>query len=213
MSKIEVEYRGILNKKKFGELNDFLKKNGKFIEEKDRLSLIYFPRGKETFKISKSPIDIRLRITNKKTELVLKYGKSSGNDARKEFSFPMDSNKFEEAAEFLLILGYYYGVLQATKTYLYMHKGIEFALVDVPKFGYYFEAEILIDRKSVKNADKKIMSVCDELDLDVLNNKDFWKFLGDLSDRPGFRFNFKKQRFSDIKRRFIKPVPNYQNMR
>jgi len=164
---------------------------------------IYSPRGKETSKISKNPIDLRLRITNKKTELVLKYGKSSGNDARKEFSFPMDSKKFEETAEFLFMLGYYYGVLQTTKSYLYMYKGIEFALVDVPKFGYYFEAEILTDSKSVKNADKKIMSVCDKLGLDVLNDKDFWKFLENLSNRPGFRFNFKKQKFSDIKKRFI----------
>lgn len=203
MSKIEVEYRGVLTKKKFNELNVFLGKNGKFIGEKDRLSLIYFPRGKESSKISKSPTDLRLRITNKKTELVLKYGKSSGNDARKEFSFPMESEQFEEMTEFLFILGYYYGVLQATKSYLYMYKGIEFTLVEVPGFGYYFEAEILTDSKSVKNADKKIMSVCDELGLSVLNDRDFWKFLEDLSDRPGFRFNLKKKRFSDIKKRFI----------
>ena len=29
------------------------------------------------------------------------------------------------------------------------------------------------------------------------------KFLQDLNDRPGFRFNFKKQKFSDLKRRFM----------
>jgi adenylate cyclase class IV len=203
MSKIEVEYRGILNKKKFGELNVFLKKNGKFIEERDRFSLIYFPRGKEKFKVSRSPLDLRVRITNKKPELVLKYGKSSGNDARKEFSFPVESDQFEEMTEFLFILGYYYGVLQATKSYFYMYEGIEFALVDVPGFGYYFEAEILTGSKSVKNADKKIMSACDELGLDVLNDRDFWKLLEDLSDRPGFRFNLKNQKFSDIRKRFV----------
>jgi len=205
MAQIEVEHRGILTKKKFDELKLFLKKNGKFIQEKDRFSVIYFPPGKETFqvnKISKSPIDLRVRITNKKTEMVLKYGISSGSDARKEFFFPVDSNKFEEAIEFLFILGFYYGVLQATKSYLYKYKGVEIVLVDVPKFGYYFEAEILTETKSIKAANSKIISACKELGLDILSDKDFWKLLQSLNDRPGMRFNFKKQKFLDIKKRF-----------
>lgn len=100
MAQIEIEHRGVLTKRKFDELKIFLKEKGKFIKEQDRFSVIYFPRGKESFKISKNPIDLRVRITNKKAELVLKYGKSSGADARKEFSFPIDSEKFEEATEF-----------------------------------------------------------------------------------------------------------------
>ena len=52
MAKIEVEHRGTLTNKKFNELKLFLKKNGEFIQEKDRFSVIYFPRGKETYKIN-----------------------------------------------------------------------------------------------------------------------------------------------------------------
>lgn len=202
MAKIEVEHRGLLTEEKFSAVNKFLKKNGKFLGEKDRFSVIYSPRGKETLRVVRSPIDLKLRITNKESELVLKYGRWSGNDARKEFLFPIDSSKFEEMAEFLKILGYYYGVLQATKTYLYMYKGIEFAVVKVPNWGYYFEAEIAIEKEKVKSANEKIMSVCRELNLDVLNDRDFLKLLESLNERPGFRFNFKKERFSDIKKRF-----------
>lgn len=203
MVKVEVEHRGLLTEKKFSELNKFLKKNGKFLGEKDRFSVIYSSRGKETFKLGRSKIDLKLRITNKKTELVLKYGRWSGKDARKEFLFPIDSSKFEEMTEFLKILGYYYGVLQATKTYFYLYKGIEFSVVKVPNWGYYFEAEILTDSDSVKKANKKIMSVCKKFDLSVLNDKDFRKLLENLNERPGFRFNFKNQNFSEIKKRFI----------
>ena len=39
---IEVEHRGLLTKEKFQKIKDFLDKNAKFIEEKDRFSLIYF---------------------------------------------------------------------------------------------------------------------------------------------------------------------------
>lgn len=202
MANIEVEFRGVLTKEKFKKLSDFLKEKGEFIKEKDRFSVIYFPRGKERLKVSKSPLDLRVRITNKKSEIVLKYGKSSGNDARKEFSFPVDSEKFEETTEFFKILGFYYGVLQATKTYVYMYNDIEFALIDVPGWGYYFEAEILTDTKSVGDANKKITTTMEELSLEVLNEKDFYKLLEDLSNRPGFRFNFKKETFSDVKKRF-----------
>lgn len=205
MAKVEVEHRGYLTEEKFNELNKFFKKNGKYLGKQDRFSIIYSPsRGKETFKLNRSPIDLKVRITNKKTELVLKYGKWSGNDARREFLFPIDSKKFDEIIEFLFILGFYYGVLQATKTYIYKYKGIEVALVKVPGWGYYFEAEVVADVDLVANANKKITSVCQELNSNVLNDKDFCRLLDDLNNRPGFRFNFKKQKFSDIKKRFIK---------
>ncbi len=184
MAKIEVEYRGVLTKEKFQKLSAFLKEKGEFVKEKDRFSVIYFPRGKERLKVS--------------------------NDARKEFSFPVESEKFEEVTEFLKIVGFYYGVLQATKTYVYMYEDIEFALVEVPGWGYYFEAEILTKANAIKNANKKIKSVCGEFGLDILNDKDFYKLLEDLSNRPGFRFNFKKEAFSDIKKRFITGCPKTQ---
>jgi len=203
MSKVEVEHRGRLTEKKFKELKEFLKRKGKFIGTKNRFSVIYSPsRGKESFKLNRSPVDLKVRITNKKAELVLKYGKWSGNDARKEFLFPIDSKKFGEMIEFLLILGFYYGVLQATKTHLYLYKGIEFALVKVPNWGYYFEAEIETKPDNVKKANKKITKKCEKLGIGVLTDRDFCTLLESLNNRQGYRFNFKKQRFSGIKKRF-----------
>lgn len=200
---IEVEYRGILTKEKFDSIKQFLEKKGKFIKEKDRFSVIYFPRGKERLGVPKSPLDLRVRITNKKSEIVMKYGKSSGADARKEFSFPIASEQFEEAMEFLFILGFYYGVLQATKTYMYKYQGIEFAVVHAPAFGYYyFEAEILANNQSIESSNQKIMSAIKDLDLDILSEKDFYKWLGELSSKPEFRFNFKKEKFSDLIKKF-----------
>lgn len=205
MAKIEVEHRGHLTQKQFRELSKFLKKNGKFLGEKDRFSVIYFAHGeKENFNLNQdNPIDLRVRITNKKTELVLKYGKWGGRDTRKEFIFSVGYEKFEELVEFLHILGFYYGGLQATNTRVYVYKNVEIALVKVPNWGYYFEAEIVTNPRLVKADDKKIISVCKELGLSVLNDEEFCKLCESLNNRPGFRFNFKKQKFSDIKKRFI----------
>lgn len=204
MAKIEVEHRGLLDRKRFSEINKFLKRNGKFLGEKDRFSIIYLVHGGKVnfYLIEGDRIDLRLRITNKKSELVLKYGKWGGKDARKEFLFSFDSKKFDEMVEFLKILGFYYGFFNATKTYLYLYEGIEFALVKVPDLGYYFEAEINVNPESVASADSKIISACKGLDLSVLNYKDFVKLCESLNKRPGFKFNFKKQKFSDIRKRF-----------
>lgn len=203
MAKVEVEHRGYLTEKKFKELNIFLKRNGKFLSKRDRFSVIYNPRGKERLDLVRSPIDLKIRITNKKTELVLKYGKWSGNDARKEFLFPIESKKFGEMIEFLDALGFYYGALQATKTFLFKYKGAEIALVKVPGWGYYFEVEVLTDSDLVDKANKKIADLCKALGIEVVNNEGFLKLCESLNERPGFRFNFKKQKFSDIKKRFV----------
>lgn len=206
LPKIEVEHRGILTGKKFKELNRFLEKNGKFLGKKDRFSIIYFVSKKEIKKITEMksvPIDLKLRITNKKTELVLKYGKWGGKDARKEFCFPVNSDKFNEMVEFLKILGFYHGVLNATRTYFYKYKGVEFSLVRVPNWGYYFEAEMMVNKGDVKKTNEKIVAECKKLGLEIFNDNALCKLLDDLNNRKGYRFNFKKQNFSDIKKRFI----------
>jgi len=99
-------------------------------------------------------------------------------------------------------LGYYYGVLQATTTYVYLYKGIEFALVRVPRWGYYFEAEIDTTPAKVKKANEKIKAVCDELGISVVSDREFCQLLTSLNNRPGYRFSFRKQKFADIKKRF-----------
>jgi adenylate cyclase class IV len=204
MNKREVEHRGYLEKEKFEELNKFLNKNGKFLGFKKRFSIIYSQnKENESNKLCHSPIDLKLRITNKKAELVLKYGKWSGNDARKEFLFPIELKKFEEMIEFLQILGHYHGVLQATNTFLYKYNGIDFSLVEVPGWGYYFEGEIITYQNKIKKANEKIKKECQKLDIDILNHKNFCELLSSLNKRPGFRFNFKKEKFSKIKESFI----------
>ncbi len=76
-------------------------------------------------------------------------------------------------------------------------------MVYAPIFGdYYFEAEILTDSGSVDSANQKIMSVIKDLDLNFLSEKEFYKWLDELSSKPEFRFNFKKEKFSDMRKRF-----------
>lgn len=204
MEKVEVEHRGLLTKEKFDELSLLLKEKGKFFGEKKRFSLIFSPsREEESYELNRSPIDLKVRITNGKVELVLKYGSWSGNDARKEFLFSIEPKKMEEIVEFLFILGYYFRVLQATTTKLYLYNEVEFALVKVPGWGYYFEAEIATNSNEIEKGNKKIIKECQKLGIAALDDKNFCKMLDDLNNRPGHRFNLKKEKFFDIKKRFI----------
>ncbi len=203
MSKIEVEHRGALNEDKFQELKTFFEKEGELLGVSDRFSVIYSQREDDQVKeVYEHPVDLKVRITNGKGELVLKYGKWSGSDARKEFLFPIEKEKFDEMIEFLKILGHYHGVLQATKTHLYRYRGVDFSLVDVPGWGYYFEAEVVTNPEDIKKANEKITKECENLGIEALDHKRFCKLLESLNDRPGHRFNLKKQDFSEIKKRF-----------
>lgn len=204
--KVEIEHRGILTNEKFKQLNKFFQTKGKFLGKKKRFSVIYFLTNKKIKKIEElknEKIDLRIRITNKKTELVMKYGKWGATEARREFLFLIKSEQFDQMIEFLKILGFYQGVLNATETYLYKYRGIDFALVKVPSWGYYFEAEIMGEKRQIKKLNEKILTESKKLGLEIFTNNALCQLLDQLNNRKGFRFNFKKEKFLDIKKRFI----------
>ncbi|PIP19097.1 hypothetical protein COY23_00125 [bacterium (Candidatus Torokbacteria) CG_4_10_14_0_2_um_filter_35_8] len=203
MPKIEVEHRGLLSKEKFEELKSFFSKKGKFSGEKKRFTLLYSTKHISKVKYWKDdPIDLKLRITNKKAELIMKYGRFSGKDSRKEFVFEIDSDKFDEMVEFLKILGFNKGKLHDTHSYIYMYKGVEFALVEIPKWGYYFEAEILTSKKKIDEASQKIENLCRELRIEAMGQNKFYEVIDELNNREGYRFDLRKQKFSEIQERF-----------
>ena len=76
---IEVEVRGKIKQ----DFNSVLKKfhdKTKFIKEKNRFSLIYFRGDKvrNVAEIKDEEVDLKLRATNKKAEMAIKYGKWGG---------------------------------------------------------------------------------------------------------------------------------------
>ena len=78
---IEVEIRGPLTKREYLNLERFLKKNGRFVQKKDRVLIDYSSESLES-----RENDIRLRVTNKIPEIVIKTGKLGGSDERREIS-------------------------------------------------------------------------------------------------------------------------------
>ncbi|MBS3140595.1 CYTH domain-containing protein [Candidatus Woesearchaeota archaeon] len=205
MKNIEVEVRGPLNESELKEAKAFFDKNAKFIKEKDRLTLLYFRGDKIPKDVSEyhgEKVDLRLRVTNKKAEMIIKYGSWSGSDSRKEISLQIDLNKFEEAIEFLKNLGWHVCVAYSTKTHVYEYKEIEFALVDILNLkDNYFEAEIMAhENEDINKIKQDLIKLCKEIGLREYKGNEFEKQCNDINYICPLDFN--KDSFSDLKKKF-----------
>ena len=200
----EVEFIGSLIKEKFTELKHIFEKEGTFKKQKERLSFMYFrdkiPKDME--EIKDEPVDLRFRITNKEPEIVLKYGTFSGSHARREISLPLKADEPEKYIEFLSLLGWNICVTYATKTLVYMYKGIEFSLVEIKDYGYNFEAEILTNKDKAGEAKKKISQELVQLELKPFDETGLNKQCNAINNQKDLQFDFSKQSFKEIKSKF-----------
>ena len=85
---LEVEFIGSLFKPKFNELKKFFELEGAIKNAKKRISFMYFRDKipKEFSELKNEDLDLRIRITNKNPELILKKGLFTGSHSRKEIS-------------------------------------------------------------------------------------------------------------------------------
>lgn len=205
MAKFEIEQRGRLSQNKFDELTKFFTKEGKKLDQKNRISLIWCTAKEKIAEVKDEEIDLRLRVTNGKGEVVLKHGKWGGKENRKEYSFAVENfDKFWDYLEFVRILGYHNFLLTQTVKNDFEYKGVEFSLVEVPGWGYYFEAEILADEAEIEQAHKKIEEVVDLVGLETIDQAGYHELLDSINNRPGGRLDLDTVDFEALEKRFKK---------
>jgi adenylate cyclase class IV len=199
---IEVEIRGKIDD--FEKTLEKFHKTAKFIKEKDRFSLIYF-RGKvadDVSNIKEEKVDLRVRVTNKKAELVMKYGEWGGSDSREEILIPLSLESFDSSVEFLKCLDWNCGIVMATKTFVFDYKGIEFALVKSKSLNYFEAEKITKYQKKSKEIIKEIKEVCKEFGLETFTNEQFADAVNQMNNTPRAKFDLTKQNFKDIKEEY-----------
>lgn len=202
MAQIEVEVRG--ETKDFGKTLAEFRKKAKFIEEKDRLTLAYFKGdlAKDVREVKNEKVDLRLRITNKKAEIILKYGDWGAKDKRKELSVPIALDDFDEAVEILRILDWSKCLIAASKTLVFDYKGIEFALVTQSNKHHYFEAEKIAEKeKDAEKMHKEIEAACKEFNLAPHNQEEFYDRLNRMN-KDVLIVDFKKDDWLELKKNF-----------
>lgn len=191
---IEIELRGSLSEKEYIRLENFLKQKGSFKLNKERILIDY-----STFIPSEGlegrTNDIRLRVTNKIPEIVVKIGKFGGAENRKEISVLGNQGDFDKLVQVFAVLGLKKGMLCVRKSRVYMYKKIEFTLVQVPGHSFYFEAEKLISPEEDKEkAQEEIKRVCRELELELFDDKDLFAYIKKLNEEANEIFDYENYR-------------------
>lgn len=199
---IEVELRGPLSKDKFTEIEAFLKKYGRFKQANNRV-LIDYSVFSEKEGISGRLRDIRLRVTNRIPEIIIKIGRYGGNNTRKELSVLTKSGEFDKLVQIFAVLGFKKGIQCIRDIKVYDYKGIEFSLVTVPGHSYYFEAEKLIHKnEDSEDVRRLIKEECKRLKLTFFNDKTYFEYIDKLNKEVNEIFDFKNYKEGYFKKRF-----------
>lgn len=195
---IEVELRGPISKEDIKKIEQFFSQNGVLKAIKDRVLIDYTTEG-----IEERKKDIRLRATNGISEIIIKLGKWGGEETRKEISVITGKGEFDKLVQVFGIIGLIKGVLCVRKSKVYDYKGIEFAFVEVPNHSFYFEAEKLIgDNDSKESAIKEIREVCQELNLSLFGEEEFFNYVQILNNEVNEIFDFNNYHENYFKDRF-----------
>jgi len=202
MASIEVEIRGKIED--FDKVLGEFRKKAKFIREKKRISFIYFRNEvvKDVKEIKEEKVDLRARITDRKAELIMKYGDWGGSDSRREISLPIEIENFEEAIDFLRFLGWDRGVVIPTETFVFDYEGVEFALVKNSHFKYFEAEEIVDNQKKVESVNKHLLTICREFNLKPFKEEEFIHQINTLNNIKENQFDFSKQSFSLFRKMF-----------
>jgi adenylate cyclase class IV len=199
---IEVELRGSLPPEKFRAVKRFLAREGRLVAKKNRVLIDYstFIKGQGIKDRNK---DIRLRVTNRVPEIIVKLGRWGGSEKREELSVTTKPGTFDLLVKIFAALGYERGMLAVRKTFAYVYKGIEFALVEVPGHSYYYEAEIMVaSTGDAERAREKMEKVCGELGLTIYTADQFFAYIKELNDGVNEVFDFKDYKKNLFKKRF-----------
>lgn len=181
MPKYEVELRGMLKNKEKKDLERFLVKNGKLVK-KYRRTLWCFEKSWG------EGLDLRIKNTNGEYIFSLKTG-NPGKADRREISIPISKNKTKEAFDFLKLLGYKKGMKAKRNAQIYKYDGIEWAIIEIPKHGYYFEAEKMVSEKdNAPKAEKEIRETCQQLGLKIFTAKETMDYIAHLDRVANAKF-------------------------
>lgn len=164
---IEVELRGPLTPEAYAAFREYLVEHGSLIAKQDRLLLDFstFTEG-----VAERTLDVRVRVTNGKVEMVVKRGAFGGTSREEASLFPADN--LASTLRFMSLLGYTKAVVCNRGIERFQIGEIEIALQDVRSYASpgsiysrFFEAEIMATPESKDTAVETIRTFLKERSL------------------------------------------------
>lgn len=201
LKNIEVELRGPLNEEEYENILKILKAKGELVKQQTRLLLDYstFLEG-----IGERKLDVRVRITNKKVEIVVKKGRFGGTSREEACLFPED-NDLKNTLKIMSLLGYTKAVACDREIERYMIDEIEFAIQDVKNFNNngavhsrFFEAEIMSDEEGKDLAVKKIRTFLESYNLKEFSETDWNDYVAKINNEANGVFDYEKDNLETI---------------
>lgn len=187
MSKhIEVELRGRLAEVQYAELRDFLEKNGVHTESQDREMLLLRDYPGFSHDFATREVDIRLRNTNGKCEIMLKKKVGEGeNVSREEISLGLTDTTLDTARTVLRALGCKEARWMHRLKDVYTYDGVEWSLVTAPPSDIrYFEVEVVVESEAdIPAARAKVEAQASDLGLTILDEAGSRALIGELNEK------------------------------
>jgi adenylate cyclase class IV len=199
---IEVELRGPLNNESYFTLLNLLKSKGSFVSKQNRFLLDYstFLEG-----IGERKLDVRIRVTNGKVEIIIKKGKFGGT-SREEVSIFPEGGNFDSSLKLMSLLGYNKAVACNRGIERYLFDGVEFAIQDVNDFNKegivhsrFFEAEIMCSDENEKNiAVEKVQKLLSSINLNEFSEQEWNEYVKVMNNEANGVFDYENDNVERI---------------
>lgn len=195
---IELELRAEISKQSFIKVLNKFKKAGKLISKTKRLSVMYFG------KIGKSNIDVRVRITNGKSEVVVKRGDFHSHN-RTEISQLINKSQFIGMVKLMTQLGFTDMKVGERETYNFdFRNGIIISLVKAGGISYV-EVEKMTSKLKQKNDKNELVNLAQTLQINLFKNKkEFIDLCHRLTETCDWRFNNSSDNYRKLEHLLVK---------
>ena len=178
---IEVEIRGPLTPEEAQKFKEFLRQHGEHLESQDREMILLFDYPGYADDPNKREVDIRLRTTNGKSEIMVKRKLHEHNAGRSEFSVPVAS--MEEAKMLAKAFGCSRGLWMHRKKDVFRHGGTEWSVAealgeDGTKQIFYYEAEReATSKEDIENIRHELVKEAEVHNLSVFTPDEYHEFV------------------------------------
>lgn len=203
LKNIELEFRAEVLKRSFWRVLRKLRARGKLISKTKRLSVMYFG------KIGKIEIDIRVRITNGVSEVVIKRGSFHSHN-RIEVSQLIDKSQFIGMVKLMTQLGFTDVKVGERETYNFdFGNGV---IVSLGRGGNisYLEIEKMSSVENQKKDTLELMNFANTIRIPLLKNrKEFIDLCHRLTAACDWRFNGSVEHYRKLEKLLNKSSTNF----
>lgn len=190
---VELEFRAEVPQRTLPTIADSLRSRGKLVSHTRRLSVMSFG------KIGQTEIDIRVRITNGVSEVVVKRGDLHGQD-RVEVSQQVTRKQFIGMVRVFAQFGFPLEVAERETENVQLKNGITASLVRAGPIAY-LEIEKMTDREHFDQDRRMLQEVVADLGVTLIDSKkDFDDLCKRLSETVDWKFDQSPKHYARLER-------------